>query len=81
MCRVLPWLAEFVYLVTDWEAFDKLVEHALIKEMGVTPSDYPLFMVEGVHCSMKHREKLCELAFEKWGCPAAYVHHDAVTSA
>lgn len=68
-------------LVSDWEAFEKLWEHAYEKCLKSVSTEHPVMFVDPSWDTKANREKLCELAFEKFGVPGFYLGRSAVLSA
>ena len=69
-------------LVTDWDALERNLDYAFRDRLRLpTLADYPLLVTEPSWNPKQHREKMCELAFEKWDVPAYYAVDKAVMSA
>ena len=69
------------FSVEDWDAFETLWDHAFFGALGVNPSEHPLLVTETAWNTTELRERLTELAFEKYGVPALFVAKDAVLAA
>ncbi|KAJ1928245.1 NuA4 histone acetyltransferase subunit [Tieghemiomyces parasiticus] len=65
-------------LVTDWDIYENLWNYCFQKRLRVSPSENPLFVTETAWNTPALREKLVELAFEKFDVPAFYVSKDPV---
>ena len=68
-------------VITDWNAAETLISHALHNVLQADPTEGPLLFSEPVFNSRSARETLAELAFETFGAPAFFVAKDAVLSA
>ncbi|CAG8782859.1 11571_t:CDS:2, partial [Racocetra persica] len=68
-------------LVQDWDALEKIWDHALLKRLQVDPTEHPLFVTEAAWNTREIREKLTEIAFEKYQVLAFYVAKNPVLSA
>lgn len=66
--------------VTDWDAFESLWEHSFRQCFRTTAIEHPLLLSESAWASSVDREKMAELAFEKFGAPALYFSSTAVLS-
>ncbi|KAI9152690.1 NuA4 histone acetyltransferase subunit [Blastocladiella emersonii ATCC 22665] len=65
-------------VVTDWDAFEHLLNYTFRRALRVDPQDHPLLMVEPSWNPRDAREKLAELAFETMDFPAFYLAKSAV---
>ena len=68
-------------LVSDWDSFERLWEYSYEKALRVASTDHPVMFVDPSWDTKANREKLCELAFEKFGVPGFYLGRSAVLSA
>jgi actin-related protein len=68
-------------MVSDWDNFEKLWEYTYEKALRVASTDHPVMFVDPSWDTKANREKLCELAFEKFGVPGFYLGRSAVLSA
>jgi hypothetical protein len=69
-------------IVTDWDAASRAIEHAFSERMRLKNlEEYPFLSTEVSWNTKENKEKMCELAFEKWGTPAYYAVDKAVMSA
>mmetsp|Transcript_33295 Transcript_33295/g.87622 ORF Transcript_33295/g.87622 Transcript_33295/m.87622 type:complete len:429 (+) Transcript_33295:66-1352(+) len=68
-------------IVQDWDATEAILEHTFKSCLGCTPADHPVLFAEPSHNTAAAREKLCEIAFEKFGVPALFFSKNAVLSA
>ncbi|CAG8511380.1 9058_t:CDS:2 [Scutellospora calospora] len=53
-------------LVQDWDALEQIWDYALRKRLQVDPTEHPLFVTEAAWNTREIREKLTEIAFEKY---------------
>ncbi|KDE08803.1 hypothetical protein MVLG_00908 [Microbotryum lychnidis-dioicae p1A1 Lamole] len=69
-------------LVTDWEAAERAIDHAFFDRMRLENlAEFPLLTTEPSWNTQSNKEKMCELAFEKYHAPAYYAVDKAVMSA
>eukprot|EP00794_Sanderia_malayensis_P017557 gene17557-19308_t len=59
--------------VTNWSDVDSLLEYVIEVELGINIRDHPLLLTENGLISKKQREKLTEIAFERYGVPAFFL--------
>jgi actin-related protein len=71
----------YIALVEDWDGFEELWKAAFLQRLRIDPTEHPLLCTEPAWNPTEKREKLVELAFEKFNFPAFYVAKDAVMSA
>lgn len=68
-------------LITDWDAIERTVDHAFSDRMRLSSlEDHPLLVTEPSWNTNTNREKMCEIAFEKWTAPAYYAVDRSVMS-
>mmetsp|Transcript_36599 Transcript_36599/g.117515 ORF Transcript_36599/g.117515 Transcript_36599/m.117515 type:complete len:431 (-) Transcript_36599:296-1588(-) len=68
-------------IITDWDAAESLIDHAFKSCLCTSPTEHPLLMAEPSFNTPAAREKLAELMFEKFSCPALFLSKSAVLSA
>ncbi|KAI8925771.1 actin family [Entophlyctis helioformis] len=68
-------------VVSDWDALEALWDYAYHGCLRADPAEHPLMFAEPSWNPREKREKLCELAFEKYNAPAFYLGRSAVLSA
>ncbi|GAA5901109.1 hypothetical protein JCM6882_006120 [Rhodosporidiobolus microsporus] len=69
-------------IVSDWDAAERAIEHAFTERMRLKSlEEYPFLSTEASWNTKENKEKMCELAFEKWQAPAYYAVDKAVMSA
>ncbi|RUS27496.1 actin family, partial [Jimgerdemannia flammicorona] len=67
--------------VEDWEAVEQIWNYAFQTRLRVDTTEHPLLCTEPAWNVRENREKMAELAFEKYGFPAFYLAKDAVMTA
>ncbi|KND04519.1 uncharacterized protein SPPG_00248 [Spizellomyces punctatus DAOM BR117] len=67
-------------VVEDWDVYETLWDHAFSR-LRVESSEHPLLLSEPSWNPRESREKLIELAFEKYDVPCFYLARSAVLSA
>ncbi|KAI8143573.1 actin family [Fennellomyces sp. T-0311] len=68
-------------LINDWEALEQIWNTAFREMLRVDPTEHPLLCTEPAWNTTENREKMVELAFEKFSFPAFYLAKDAVMTA
>ncbi|KAI8897686.1 actin family, partial [Globomyces pollinis-pini] len=68
-------------LVNNWEVFENLWDYTYSDILRVESKDHPLMFANRSWDTKANREKLCELAFEKYDTPGFYLGRSAVLSA
>jgi actin-related protein len=68
-------------LVKDWDVFEQLWQYSYDKALRCVSTDHPVIFSDPAWDTKQNREKLCELAFEKFGVPGFYLGRSAVLSA
>ncbi|CAM0141706.1 unnamed protein product [Umbelopsis sp. WA50703] len=68
-------------LLEDWEGYEEIWKAAFNSRLGIDPTEHPLLCTEPAWNPSEKREKLVELAFEKFNFPAFYLAKDAVMTA
>ncbi len=51
-------------LISDWDVYEKLLDHALRDSLNADPSEHPILMAEPSYNTPAIREKLTEILFE-----------------
>ncbi len=65
-------------LVANWDAFEKLWDYTYESALKVNSTQHPVMFADPSWNSKANREKLCEIAFEKYGIPGFYLGRSAV---
>jgi actin-related protein len=68
-------------LVSNWDAFEQLWDYSYKKALHVVSKEHPIMFCDPCWDTKENREKLCELAFEKFDAPGFYLGRSAVLSA
>ncbi|KAG1447198.1 hypothetical protein G6F56_009336 [Rhizopus delemar] len=68
-------------LIHDWDAVETLWNASFNDHLHIQPSEHPLLCTEPAWNPQENREKLTELAFEKFDFPAFYLAKSAVMTA
>ncbi|RKP08237.1 actin family [Thamnocephalis sphaerospora] len=68
-------------IIEDWDTLEQLWDHAFYSSLRVNPTEHPLLVSESAWNTRDVRERLAELAFEKYRVPAFFVCKDAVLTA
>lgn len=75
----LVWPLEHA-IVTDWDAWEKLMYHLYYKELGVNPQNQPILVTEAPLSPKDNRIRMAEILFETFGVPGIYVATQAILS-
>ncbi|RKP22821.1 actin-domain-containing protein, partial [Syncephalis pseudoplumigaleata] len=65
----------------DWDALEQIWDHIFESALRVNPAEHPLLVTESAWNKRECRERLAELAFEKYRAPALFLCKDAVLTA
>ncbi|KAJ3063302.1 Actin-like protein 6B [Podochytrium sp. JEL0797] len=68
-------------VVADWDALSALWHHSFEQRLNVDPKEHPLLVSEPPWNTRDAREKMIELAFEKFQTPAFYIAKSPTLSA
>ncbi|KAJ3410209.1 hypothetical protein CcCBS67573_g00909 [Chytriomyces confervae] len=68
-------------IVTDWDALEAIWEYTYSDRLGVSANEHPLLVTEAAWSTRDVREKLIEIAFEKFRVPAFYIAKAPVLAA
>jgi actin-related protein len=60
-------------IVEDWDALEAIFEYSYKDRLRLDSSEHPLLFTEPAWNPKETREKLIELAFEKFNVPAFYL--------
>ncbi|KAI8071621.1 actin family [Gongronella butleri] len=81
-CKLIPLFFLFSsFLVKDWDCMEAIWDSVFRSYLRVDPTQHPLLCTEPAWNTTQNREKLAELAFEKFDFPAFYLAKDAVMTA
>mmetsp|Transcript_68693 Transcript_68693/g.201081 ORF Transcript_68693/g.201081 Transcript_68693/m.201081 type:complete len:378 (+) Transcript_68693:55-1188(+) len=67
-------------IVKDWNDMEKVWHHTFFDALRVNPEERAVVVSEAPMNPRKNRERMIEMLFEKFSCPAAYIVIQAVMS-
>jgi len=67
-------------VVRDWKDMQKIWHHTFYDALRVDPSEHPVIVTEAPMNPKKNRERMLEMLFDVFCCPAAYIVIQAVMS-
>merc|ERR1719203_1383131 len=67
-------------IVRDWSDMEKIWHHTFYDALRVNPDEHNVIVTEAPMNPKKNRERMIEMLFEKFSCPAAYIVIQAVMS-
>lgn len=67
-------------IVKDWDDMEKVWHYTFYDALRVNPEEHAVLVTEAPMNPRKNREKMVELLFEKFSCPATYIVIQAVMS-
>eukprot|EP01126_Amoeba_proteus_P035578 TRINITY_DN3591_c0_g1_i4.p1 TRINITY_DN3591_c0_g1~~TRINITY_DN3591_c0_g1_i4.p1 ORF type:complete len:328 (-),score=74.99 TRINITY_DN3591_c0_g1_i4:199-1182(-) len=66
--------------VVDWDILERIWDHAFRKCLSIDPSEHPLLVTEPTYNTAQQREKVTEIAFEKFKPPGFFISKEATLS-
>jgi actin-related protein len=68
-------------LISDWDGAECMFSLSIEKHLHLDPRDHPIMYVEPTIAPLADREKMAQLLFERFECPAIYFGRSGVLSA
>merc|ERR1712130_322314 len=67
-------------IITSWEHMESIWYHCFYNALRVAPEEHPVLLTEAPLNPKTNRERMIQVMFENFKCPAAYIQIQAILS-